>query len=193
MTELRVHHQHISSQQTRGVDPNLSCRWGSDVDDGPTSAQHWANASCLLVCGENTFDFWGDFEIIIALSFIAILYTCTLRNRDLWKSMNIKRHVLHACRSLRFYTSKRLLDFLGSLSKRPNRFPLNSFFSGIFFQRIHNIFPFFGVHYKCSILSHFERPIQKIKQILLEFFILFYVFNVFNSLNVIVNREFLDI
>ena len=38
----------LLSQQTRGVGPMLVCGWASVVDDGPTSAQHWANASCLL-------------------------------------------------------------------------------------------------------------------------------------------------
>ena len=35
------------SQQTRGVGPMLGWCWASVVDDGPTSSQHWANASCL--------------------------------------------------------------------------------------------------------------------------------------------------
>ena len=38
----------IITQQTRSVGPMLGWRWASVVDDGPTSAQHWANASCLL-------------------------------------------------------------------------------------------------------------------------------------------------
>ena len=36
------------SQQTRGVGPMLGWRWPIVYDAGPTSAQHWANASCLL-------------------------------------------------------------------------------------------------------------------------------------------------
>ena len=35
---------------TRGVGQILGWCWASVVDDGPTSAQHWANASCLLGC-----------------------------------------------------------------------------------------------------------------------------------------------
>ena len=37
-----------AAQQTRGVGPMLSWRRASVVDNGPTSAQHWANATCLL-------------------------------------------------------------------------------------------------------------------------------------------------
>ena len=36
------------SQQTPAVGPILVWCWPSVVDDGPTSAQHWENASCLL-------------------------------------------------------------------------------------------------------------------------------------------------
>ena len=38
----------IYTQQTRGVGPMLGWCWASVVDDGPTSAQQLANASCLL-------------------------------------------------------------------------------------------------------------------------------------------------
>ena len=38
----------MAPQQTRGVGPMLSWCWASVVDDGPTPAQHWANALCLL-------------------------------------------------------------------------------------------------------------------------------------------------
>ena len=37
-----------SAQQTRSVVPMMSWCWASVVDDGPTPAHHWANASCLL-------------------------------------------------------------------------------------------------------------------------------------------------
>ena len=36
------------SRQTRGVGPMLGWSWASVGDDGPTSAQHWASAPCLL-------------------------------------------------------------------------------------------------------------------------------------------------
>ena len=38
------------SQQTRGAGPMLGWCWPIVCDAGPTSAQHWANASCLLGC-----------------------------------------------------------------------------------------------------------------------------------------------
>ena len=36
------------TQQTRSVVPMLSWRWPIFYNAGPTSAQHWVNASCLL-------------------------------------------------------------------------------------------------------------------------------------------------
>ena len=41
------------SQQTQGVGPMLDWCWSSVVDDGPTSAQHRVNASCLRGNGPN--------------------------------------------------------------------------------------------------------------------------------------------
>ena len=41
-------HPYGVAQQKRGVGPMLSRHWASVVDDGSTSDQHWANASCLL-------------------------------------------------------------------------------------------------------------------------------------------------
>ena len=37
-----------TTQQTRYIGPMLCWCWASVVDDGPTSAQHWPNVSCLL-------------------------------------------------------------------------------------------------------------------------------------------------
>ena len=47
---LRIDEKHAIqvTQQTRGVDPMLEWCWASVVDDGQTSAQLWANVSCLL-------------------------------------------------------------------------------------------------------------------------------------------------
>ena len=43
---------HIFSSQTRDVEPMLGWCWPIIVDGGPTSTQHWLNASCLM--GEAT-------------------------------------------------------------------------------------------------------------------------------------------
>ena len=43
------------SQKTRGVGTMLDWRWPIVYDAGPTSDQHWANASCLLRCFERGY------------------------------------------------------------------------------------------------------------------------------------------
>ena len=38
----------VRAQQTRGIGPMFGWCWPIVYDAGPTSAQHWANTSCLL-------------------------------------------------------------------------------------------------------------------------------------------------
>ena len=46
--DLKLAENCIYTQQTRRVGPMLGWCWASVVDDGPASAQHWANASSLV-------------------------------------------------------------------------------------------------------------------------------------------------
>ena len=84
------------SQQTRGIGPMMGWGWASVVDDGPASAQHWANASSLLHINSGSAGFifqftitktvyggfgwilWGD--LVIRINISTIIFKTNLHN-----------------------------------------------------------------------------------------------------------------
>ena len=53
------------AQQTRGVSPMLVWRWPIVYDAGPTLAQHWTSASCLLGGGDTRWSASRNEEVLL--------------------------------------------------------------------------------------------------------------------------------